>query len=178
MKMRIVKDFKKGFTLIELSVVLFIFLLLLGAIFTILATSRSAWQVGSIQIELQQELRKSLVWIAEELRQAGYSKLNGVPVDGAWYNTISFRKAEGVVGGEVSWSGEAIQYLRGGLNNRQLLRIVGNETKVLANSIISFQVRRQALNPEIVEVFLQADKNTISGFQIVETLDFRIKVRN
>ncbi|MBU3912429.1 MAG: prepilin-type N-terminal cleavage/methylation domain-containing protein [Candidatus Omnitrophica bacterium] len=170
------KDF--GFTLVEMMVTVFIFLLLIGALFTVLATGSTSWQIGDVRIELQQELRKGMDWIGGELRQGGTFTIEDVPADGSWYDKITFRKPQDVIDGNVVWENEEIQYLLGGSNDRQLLRKVDDEERILANNIISFQVRRQPTSPEIVEITLQADKRTVKGHIIELDLNFQIKLRN
>lgn len=167
-----------GLTLVEIIITLFILLLLIGAILTVLTTGRISWQIGDVRIELQQELRKGMDWITEELRQGGSSTISDVPADGSWYDTITFRKPEGVIDGNIVWEDEEIQYLLGGLNGRQLLRKVGDEERVLANNILSFQVRRKPLTPDIVEIALQSEKRTIRGHLIELDLNFQLKLRN
>lgn len=167
-----------GFTLIESIITLVIFLILIGAIFTLLTIGRTSWQIGDVHIELQQNLRKGMDWISEELRQGGASTISNVPADGSWYNTITFRKPADVTDGNIVWETEEIQYLLGGLNGRQLLQKVGDEQRVLANNILSFQVRRSPSTPSIVEVSLQSEKRTTRGHLIELNLNFQIKLRN
>lgn len=167
-----------GFTLIEIMITVFIFLLLVGALFTILITGKTSWQVGNVRIELQQELRKGMDWITEELRQSGSSAISNVPANGTAYPTISFRIPAGVTNGNIVWESDEIQYLLGGLNNRQLLRQVGSEQRVLANNIISLEFSRQSLTSNIVEIALETDKMTVRGHLVELDLDFQVKLRN
>lgn len=169
---------ESGFTLVETVVIFFIFLVLIGALLTVLATGKTSWQVGSARIDLQQELRKSMDWIAEELRQGSSSAISDVPVDGAWYSSITFRTPEDVIDGHIIWASDDIQYLLGGSDGRQLLRKQGSEEKILANDIFSFQMRRNPSTPAIVEVALQAQKRTLRGVQITRGAQFKIKLRN
>ena len=135
---------KLGFTLVEVMITVLIFSALIGAIFTVLTTGRTAWMIGETQIDLQQNLRRGLDWITGELREAGASQISNGPedADDVWHPTISFKKPQDVVGGSIVWESDEIQYLLGGLNGKQLLRKVGSEEKILANNIASFQVRR------------------------------------
>lgn len=169
------KDF--GFALIEAMMVLFIFVLLSGVMFTILATGRNAWEIGEVRIQLQQELRKGLDAIVEELRQASPDTITNVPADGRWYTTVTFRIPVDVVGGSIVW-GNSIQFLLGGLNGRQLLRRSGGTDSVLANNLIYLGVRRQTATPVIVEISLQGDKTTAKGNRVVSNLNFQVDLRN
>lgn len=169
---------KRGITLIEMVVIFSIFLILIGALLTVLATSRTSWQVGSARIDLQQELRKSMDWIAKELRQGGSSTISDVPADGAWYSNITFRTPEDVIDGHIIWASDDIQYVLGDSDGRQLLRKEGSEERVLANDIFSFQIRRNPSTPAIVEVALEAQKRTLRGVQVTRGAQFKIKLRN
>lgn len=167
-----------GFTLVEIMIVVVIFTLLIGTIFTVLATGKTSFQIGNVRIELQQDLRRGMDWITEELRQSGSSTISGVPANGSWYDTITFRIPVGVSGGNIVWETDEIQYLLGGLNNRQLLRKVDSDEKVLANNIISLEFSRQSLSSGIVEIALEAEKETVKGHLVEVDLDFKIKLRN
>lgn len=174
-----VKSFLTGFTLTEMIVGVFIFLILASVMFVILATGRNAWQIGDVRIQLQQELRKGREAMLEDLRQAGISTIVGVPADGNTYNTITFRMPYSVVNGVIVW-GEQIQFLLGGLNNRQLLRrrLTVNEDRILANDITSLEIIRQSETPKILDITLKADKTTYSGTRIESDLNFQVKLRN
>lgn len=167
----------RGFMLIEMMIAIFIFLLIAAVMFTILATGRNAWQIGDAQILLQQELRKAMDGIVEELRQSGPTRIDIPAVVGEPYNEVTFQIPEDVTFGYVVW-GEEIQYLLGGLNGRQLLRRSGGEERVLANDIISLEFSRQPTSPDIVDVALEVDKETIRGTRIDNNLNFQVKLRN
>jgi len=169
-----------GFTLIEIMIAMFIFSMLMAALLLILTVGKSSMQVGSARIDLQQELRRSMDWISDELRQAGSSVITGVPADGAPRNTISFQIPDtpSVTEGSIAWEPTVIQYSLGGINGEQLLRTFGAQQTILANNITSFELTRQTLTPAIVEIALQSQKRTVKGHLINLDLDFQIKLRN
>lgn len=172
------RKYNTGFSLLELMICLLIATFIIGAMLALSVAGRKSWQIGSACIELYQELRKGMDWITQELREAGYSTITNVPADGLWYNTINFRKPEDVIGSKLIWGSDEIQYLLGGLNNKQLLRKVGSDNKVLANNITSFLLRRTPLTPDMVEVALQGNKTTIKGNNLESKMTFVVQVRN
>jgi prepilin-type N-terminal cleavage/methylation domain-containing protein len=167
-----------GFTLVELMVTVVIFLLLIGAVVLVFIVGRASWGIAEAHLQVHQELRRGMDWMTEELRQGGASTITNVPADGVWYNTIAFRKPQDVISGNVVWEDNQTQYLRGGLEGRQLLRMLGSEQMVLANDIILFQVRRQQVSPAIVEIALEAQRTTARGNLIDANLNFQLKLRN
>ena len=52
---------KDSFSLVELIVVLAIFIFIFGGIIAVLTVGQSSWQQTETHIELQQDLRKSMI---------------------------------------------------------------------------------------------------------------------
>lgn len=167
----------RGFTLAEVLVSVFIFVILASACYTIMASSSSSWQANRVRIQLQQELRKSQGWMINELRQAGSSTITGGPTsaDGTPYNTITFRTTTGVAGGAITWSANTIQFSLDGTN---LQRVSGGTTRILAQNISLLQIRRQAATPNLIEVTLQAQRTVPSAPTITGNLSFKVQLRN
>lgn len=175
----------KGFTLIETMIVLLIFSIILGAIFSTMTIGKLSWYSGDAQVEVQQETRKGLSRMSKELRQSRSSVIQGVPPDGEYHNTIIFKIPEDIDGdgdtidnsGNIEWSND-ITYSLGGLNNRQLLRTEEGESTVLANNIALLQFRRGSTTQELLEINLMAEKRTIQGHIIQSTLSSQVELRN
>jgi len=175
----------KGLTLVELMIVLLIFSIILGAIFAIMNVSRTSWQTGNVQVEMQQETRKGMDRMLRELRQSGQTIITGVPANGVSYSSIAFQIPEdgdndGDVtdgSGNIEWSAQ-ITYSLGGLDGEQLLRTSGGSSIVMANKIISLQFSRAATTPNILEISLQAQKNTAQGTTIQSNLNSQANLRN
>ncbi|MDP2938772.1 MAG: prepilin-type N-terminal cleavage/methylation domain-containing protein [Candidatus Omnitrophota bacterium] len=72
------KQLKNGFTLAEILVVVLIFSFLMSGLFAVLLTGQRSWHVSDVSIELQQDLRSSLMRITRELHQSGF-KCNDPP---------------------------------------------------------------------------------------------------
>lgn len=167
----------RGFTLVEVLMTVVIFAVLFGVCFTILLSGSDSWQVNSTQMQLQQNLRRAMNWIKEDLIEAGQSTITNVPANGSWYNTITFSVPSGVSGNAITWASPSIQFLLGGASSNELQRTSGT-TKTVAQYIQSLQFRRQATSPTIVEVSLQAQKNSVKGTPVTMTKSFKVKLRN
>ena len=167
-----------GISLVETLITVVIFSILVGGVYLTLTVGIGSWQANNVRVELQQELRKSMDWMIADLRQSGSSTITNVPADGNWYSTITFKTSSGVSGGNIVWSANTIQYIVGGNNSNQLQRINGAQTKIIAQSIQSLQIRRQASTSNIVEISMQAQKNTSTGHQITNSLNFEAELRN
>lgn len=164
-----------GFTVVEVIITVIIFVLIITISSMLLSTGSDSWDTNSIQTEIQQELRKAMDWMKNDLIQSGSSTITNVPADGTPYNTITFQVATGVTNGNIVWSSSTIQFLRSG---NDLQKISGTETKTLARDISSLTFRRQASSPNIVEVSLQVQKTTSKNKIIANTLNFSVKLRN
>ena len=185
---------KKGFTLVEILVTVLIFSVLAAAVNTVLLAGDSSWQTNNVQVELQQDLRKAMDWMKDDIRQTGSIAIDNVPADGTWYTTITFQKAIGIDGGSIEWNNDGAspsneittQFVLGGADSNQLQRLTvtddgddaTNTTTVVANNIQAVQFRRLASVSKVVEVDIDAQKTTVKGAVITSSLDFKVQLRN
>ena len=170
----------KGLTLIEITIVVFLFSIIMAAMFSVLATGRSSWDAGESQIGVQQAARNGLDSMIKELRQAATSTIIGVPLDGAAYNSITFQIPASISEAGINWSSN-IQYSLGGLNGKQLVRTQAGSQTVLANNISALSFSRGAANPDVINISIAAQKSTIPGFsarQSTTTLNSQVRLRN
>ncbi len=184
----IVKNFLKsrhGFTLIEALVTTIIFAFIMGICYTLLISGSDSWETNSARVELQQELRKAMDWISQDLRQAGSASITNVPADGNTYTSITFRKSAGASGGNLVWDTNTTRYFLGGTGNTQLQRQIGSQTaSVIAQDMQSLQFSRQASTSNIVNVSIQTQKKTPRGKNLTgkapiqANLTFKIYLRN
>lgn len=169
----------KGFTTVEVLVTVLIYSIIAGSCYMALISGNTAWQLTSVEVELQQELRKGIDAMAEDLRQAGSSSITDVPADGVWYTTITFKTCTGVSGGNISWSSNTVQYVLGtGANANRILRNSGGQSKVIAQDIQTLQIRRQSSTPNIVELSLSAQKKTSGARLLNLNSNFSTRLRN
>ncbi len=184
-KMRRIPKKNRGITLVEVMVTVIIFAFILGICYSLLISGSDSWETNSTRIELQQELRKAMDWITQDLRQAGSVAIVDVPANGSTYTSITFRKSAGVSGGNLVWDSSTTRYSLGGTGGTQLLRQVSGQTaSVIAQNIQSLQFSRQTSTSNIVTVSLQAEKKTLRGKNlsgktpIQASMTFKIYLRN
>ena len=168
---------RRGFSLIEFMIVLLIFSIIMGSVFSVMTVSKTSWYSGSTQIEVQQETRRGMDRMVKELRQTNPTKITGVPANGTPYNSISFRLSVVDANGNTTWS-STINYSLGGLNNQQILRTENSQQEVLANNIINLQFERSVSTSNVLEINLLSQKSIILGHNIGTSLTSQIKLRN
>lgn len=159
-------------------VVILIFAFLAGGVYAIFGAGENFWLINKTRVELHQELRKALDYMINDLRQAGSSSIIDVPADGTWRSSIRFKTPAGVSGGTLTWNLTEIQFLIGGTNADELRRVEGADVRVLAQNMQALQFRRLAATPNIIEISMQAQKETDKGFPVGYDLDFSIQLRN
>lgn len=79
-----------GFTLVEVMIVSFLFIIIMGGVLSILSVSRYSWYQTDVEIELQQDLRKAITRVTKELRESGFDSVGIAMVaiqDGAGVNS-------------------------------------------------------------------------------------------
>jgi len=170
----------KGLTLVEIILVIFLFSIILTAIFSVLAAARSSWKSGSSQLSVQQEARRGLNTMAGELRQARLSTITGVPADGSNNISVTFQIPDAISESSTTWS-KNIQYSVGGLNSAQLLRTQDGQQRVLANNVSALSFIRDTLAPATINISITAQKSTFPGFSASQsniTLNTEVQVRN
>ncbi len=170
----------RGFTLIEIIIVVFLFSIVSAALFSVLASAKNSLNAGESQVGVQQACRNGLDAMIKELRQAGVSTITNVPANGTNYNTITFQIPTVISAAGITWSSN-VNYALGGLNGRQLLRLESGNQKVLANNISALSFNRSATNPNVVNINITAQKNTFPGFtasQSTITVTSSVKLRN
>lgn len=167
-----------GITLVETMVTVVIFSLIMTGFFAVSTVGENSFQVNRAQIELQQELRKSMETMINDLRQAGNSSVIDVPANGNWYTSITFRKPVGIAAGSINWDSNTIQYLRAGPGTLQLQRIYGGTTRIVSQYITLLQFRRLASDSDRLEVVMQAQRNSTKGVPGTYNLSFNVQLRN
>ncbi|MBN1870752.1 MAG: prepilin-type N-terminal cleavage/methylation domain-containing protein [Candidatus Omnitrophica bacterium] len=170
----------EGYTLIEVLVTVTIFAVLAGAINMVLLVGESSWQTNSVRIELRQELRKAINKMEDELRQTSPVAITAGPTvaNGSTSASITFYLPTGVSGNSITWSANTTQYKLGGTDSNQLQRIEGGNTEVIAQNIQSLTFSRAAATPDIIDVSLVAQKDTIKGIPLTVNFAFGVQMRN
>ena len=167
----------------ETLVVMLIFSMVAGSLYATVAVGETSWQVNKTKIEVYQELRKAMDWMKYELQQAGDSSIVDVPADGVTCpcTVITFKIPDPVspiVAGDINWSANTIQFALGGADETDLQRTEAGVTRTLATNIQSLTFTRQVASSNILEVSVQAQKDTVKGIPLTSQLDFEVQLRN
>lgn len=169
---------QSGTSLIETLVSVVIFLMIMTGFYSVATVGDNSFQVNRVQIELQQEMRKSMEAMMNDFRMAGPASVVDVPADGNWYTSITFRKPVGIVAGSINWDSNTVEFLRGGPGSEQLQRIYNGSTKVVSQYVTSLQFRRLTTDPDKLEVVMQAQRNSTKGIPVTYNLSFDVQLRN
>lgn len=173
----------KGFSIVELLVVMAIFTIICGAIFASLSSGNVLWDTGSNQARIEQEVRKSVEKIYRELKETSSSRVT----IGGGGTSITFQVPvdsdnDGDIiddSGQVEWGVNTITYLRGGTNNLQLIRRSGGIDTILANDISALTFTGvPAVNPTVVRISVTAQKTTLAQRSLTSTLTSQVQLRN
>ena len=192
---------RPGFTLLEMMVVLAIFAIISGAIFMTMSSGRISWQTNEAAVQIQEDLRRGLRTIGQELRESGrvdstaHVVINGsndvivfqIPID-ANSATPEFDLSAGqILWGAEGTVGYALRYRR---NGSQLMRdlvdsfSLGASTvgtaRVLANNITSVVFTQVPASGDItgVDTALTAQKTSLAQHMMTLTETLHVVLRN
>lgn len=175
-----------GFTLVEMMVAATIVALVSGIVVAVLRTGQQSWQVEQARMTVSMELRRGLDAMSRELASSRSGQIIGVPADGNWYTSITFRVPQDINGdgsvldgsGALEWS-NIILYSLGANNGNQVQRIQSGAATVLANGSTSLRFRRQPSTPNVVEISMTVLRGANTGdFTNQGTLGTRVRLRN
>lgn len=152
----------KGFTLVELLTVAIIFLIILAAIFAVLAAGNRSWQIGATQAEVQQQARRAMDTIIRELRQAS-SIDQGTFAGGVSNDMIRFT---------TQWG--TLEFALNAQN--QVQRTSGGATTIIANDIADMQF--QLFGGNVVYITITAQRTTVLGHLLQVALNSQVVLRN
>lgn len=161
---------QKGFTLVELMMVVALFSLLMYAITNVLINGQGHVHALETKLTLETSARDGLTKIIEEVRESAPSRL----LVGS--STLDFQVPTSVdSNGIITWS-STIQYYMSGT---QLLRAVSGNTAVLANDVqnVSF-LANDAGNPTVITIQMDMQREAIDGHMYSEALIGQAKIRN
>lgn len=180
----------RAFTAIELMMVAFVSVILIGALIIILTSGRVSYETGDIKIELQQNLRRGMDSMVRELAQTSHTVALIETINNP-NDTIKFRLPEDIDGdgtvlnattGALEWSNQ-VQFL---LVNGQLMKQdldaggnpVGDPSPLAADITSVVFTGIPASEPTSVSVALTAAKDTPDGRTITLTLNSQVTFRN
>jgi len=186
----------RSFTLVEIVVSLFIFSLMLTSMFMILAMGRSSWLVADTSMHIQDEIRKSLFSIEQDLSQSALPQTNLssgnsivlTPGNGALFSFTVPQDLDNdgicdITASPAEWSPQMSYSLNA---NGQLVRnIVGTGNTVVANNITNLRFDRQStclpagtIDANVICVNITAQDTTVLGRVILYNNQALVKTRN
>ena len=170
------KNKKKGFTFVEILVLVGVLSIIVGSILTVVVSWQRSWNISKVQMDVQSQARRAMSKITEELIQTSQSKVSiNVARD-----VITFQLPNNdYAGGTFTW-GDQIQYslISGPTGISQLLRtnLTTGQTEILASYINGMQF---TLANGIISIQVTVDK-TPKGEQnpVIIQLDSQVSLRN
>ncbi len=157
-----------GFTLMELFISVAIFTLILSGIFVVLASGKNYLETGEHYIRVQQELRRGMDFMVEELRESGPDTVTMTE------DSITFRTPIGINGTQITW-GNLIMY---SVSQDQLLRTESGISRVLVNNLQPQGFTVTNPNPQVIEIALAVNSVTSIGRTVQAGLNFTVTLRN
>ncbi|MFY9402137.1 MAG: prepilin-type N-terminal cleavage/methylation domain-containing protein [Candidatus Omnitrophota bacterium] len=163
----------RGFTLVEVLVVVVIFSLMVAGIFGVLNLGNVTFPVDLGKMEVHQQARLLMQWLTRDLRQA--TNLQIIPLTVNSDKKIFFRNSKGL---------EIIYYLdledsnEDGLIN-QVIRIgpvgkgSGSEERIIANNISRFKFKQEGRLLRIEVVTEQNIRNKNLSFKLIDQVYLR-----
>jgi len=155
----------KAFTLLEILVALFIFSVVMAAIYSAFLVGNRSWVVYNNNVDVQRQVRNTFIFMTKELREA---------------KNIFITKEEGRVEITFTKSGEGFisySFSRDGHYANCIVRAHESEKKVLANNLTSFSVEQM---PRAVVIEIKAMKKPPFGppseFSLKEKVALRFRM--
>ena len=158
----------RGFTLVEVLVVVMIFSLMVAGIFGVLNLGNVTFPVDLGKMEVHQQARLLMHWLTRDLRQA--TNLQIIPLTVNSDKKILFRNSKGL---------EIIYYLdledsnNDGLTNQIVREYPAGTVRVIANNISRFKFRRTG---NLLRIEISVDKtvrNKSLSFELTEQVYLR-----
>ncbi len=175
---------KKGYTVVEVMVVLFIIAVVSSGMFMVLSSSKQTWDTTETRTAVQGELRKAILRISDDLRQTSMSQAftdSGLTTKlstGGVYSAIYFKVPQGIdnSNGSIIWNSTAVSYtLSGGV----ITRANGTTQLPIASDITGLNFTRLPNDVVQIDVSGQKVKAVEHGTATVNaSLESAVAVRN
>lgn len=182
---------RKGYTLVEILVVVVLFGLLFAAVFEILSTNRIAWDTSSTTQNLENQARFGLNNMARELynTNSGRIAIEAQPEPGAESNQrVTFQVPVGYdANGNLRWGAEGTEsdFIRYSINGNQLLRQVLDDdgstilnSRVLANDVRNVQGLQFSLTNNLLTITLTTQRISPGKRNLAQTMTSEVAFRN
>lgn len=175
---------RKGFTVVELVIVMAVSSLIIIGLFSAFAIGNEQIQLGQTKMTLESSVKEALYKMSQEIRQSAPDQITIAEGNLSIQFLVPDPAALAEADYTVDWgNAHTIQYAIGGMDNNQIIRTdtTTNQTSVIANDITSLQFTGDAAQPEIVTITVSAQRTLISGHVVPVTpleLTAQAKVRN
>jgi prepilin-type N-terminal cleavage/methylation domain-containing protein len=175
---------KKGYTLVEIMVVMFILATIAGGIFMVMSSGRQTWDISETRTALQLELRKTMLRISDDLKQSSVNQTfidSGLTTNfptGVSYQAIYLKVPQGISNttGAIEWNSSSISYA---LVNNIVTRADGAGALNISSNITGMNFTRIANDVFQIRLSGQKVKAVEHGnITINATLDSAVAVRN
>jgi prepilin-type N-terminal cleavage/methylation domain-containing protein len=166
---------ERGFTLAELMVVLAIFLMMSGGIFQMTVAAQNIWNENKAKIEVQQNLRKAMEAIVNDIRQTGSITITDATALDTSYSTLTFKKPSTITGGNIVWNSFTTKYQLDAAG-QQLQKVENAATTTVATKITAITFSRPSTNA--VHVALSAQAVSSGGRTAQRSITFDVQMRN
>lgn len=169
---------RSGMTLPEILISMVIFLALFSGVMAMTDASQKYWASNKVRINLQQQLRIAAIRMATDLRQG--SSIINVPADGAAHSgSIEFTKRVDVTSGNpaTDWT-DIIYSIEAGADGNEFHRTEDGNAIVIGRNITNAEFTRMAEEPDVIQISLTAQEDTIYGRSITNDLTFSFEMRN
>jgi prepilin-type N-terminal cleavage/methylation domain-containing protein len=166
----------KGFTFVELLIVLLLVSIIGGALFSALYVNRNSWYAADAQISLQEELRRAMEQICDDLRQSSSGQIS--LADGSAADHISLNISQGVFSnGSINWSNPIMYSLdTDPQSGTYISRDDSSGTpRHVANSVTNMGFNRTSKN---VGISISAQKTTPYGHVVSANAASEVYLRN
>lgn len=173
---------RKGFTFIEIIVVVSIFSILMLAAYAVMDVGRSAWFNSGAASDLRMEIIKTFMRMAREIKNTGITQINLTAGNSSPSLTFKIPQDNDLDGtildssGNKEWSNDIIYAFNGG--TKQITRTVLGNATVLANDIIALQFTRPVATASLLQIDITAQKKSVIGRVLTEIGQITIKMRN
>ena len=165
-------------TLVETLFCVAFFAIISAACMNLLHIAWVAWDESTARADLSAQLRQTVSWVSNDLKQSGSGAIIDVPADDEWHQGITFMKAQDVVSDAVVWGGQVVFGL-GGSTGKQVMRTAEGHAKPIAVHINSLRFRRHSTEPNLVEVEARASVPTSRAHEeLTSNLNFKVYLRN
>ncbi len=165
---------KRGFTLIEMMVALFIFSIVLLAATGVFNHSQESFDWNFHRFILQSELRKILLTMSQEIRESSPSAPAPLTTGP---NQITFQIPTAVSGSQVTqW--EQINYSLA--PDGTVVRASGGQNSIIGNSVQSLNFTypvNPLISPRTVQIQITGTRNTLKR-NVTATLTGQVTLRN